>query len=222
LPPTDTAPARASDLYIAVALCIAAGIVDAVGFLHAGVFAANMTGNTVLAAISLAQLDVAASLEKAATIAAFFFGAMLGRLLTNASKGQPWPPLTAEAAVLCAVAFAHLGHEWSVLLLAFAMGLQATAITRFRGAAVSTVVLTSTLARIAEAALDLVAFRHRAREVKPSLHLDLLGATWVSYALGAMLGVVLLNAALMPVLASAMIVATVAWHHAPQAWRTST
>jgi len=41
-----------------------------------------------------------------------------------------------------------------VLILALAMGIQASAITHFSGVAVSTVVVTSTLARAADATLD--------------------------------------------------------------------
>ena len=47
------------DTNTAALLCIAGGIADAIGYVQSGVFAANMTGNTVLTGISLANGDFA-------------------------------------------------------------------------------------------------------------------------------------------------------------------
>lgn len=70
-------------------LCLACGVVDAVGFLRHGIFAANMTGNTVLLGISLAHLKWAAALDRALPLLTFFVGAMLARLLlTRTGKFQ--------------------------------------------------------------------------------------------------------------------------------------
>jgi uncharacterized membrane protein YoaK (UPF0700 family) len=136
-------------------LTIVAGLADAVGYVAmGGVFAANMTGNTVLAGLSLGegQLDLAA--KRLAPLVTFFLGAMLARLLLRLFH-RPAVPLLLEAALLAVVGLLlPFGREPALMLVALAMGLQASAITHFGGTAVSTVVVTSTLARIAEAALD--------------------------------------------------------------------
>lgn len=88
-------------------LTIVAGLADAGGSVAmGGVFAANMTGNTVL------------------------------------------------AGPLAVIGLLPIGGEPALMPVALAMGLQASAITHFGGTAVSTVMATGTLARVAEAALD--------------------------------------------------------------------
>ena len=82
---------------------------------------------------------------------AFFIGAMLARLLLRLWH-RPMIPILLEAAIIGAMSFLPLATESAVLVLAFAMGLQASAITQFGGVSVSTVVVTSTLARTADAA----------------------------------------------------------------------
>ncbi len=200
---------------IAVALCIACGAVDALGFLQAGVFAANMTGNTVLTAISLAELDFVTALDRAMTVLTFFLGAMLGRLFLHTSNSQPWFPLAIEALLICFAAVMDPRHPHTVWVLASAMGIQATAMTKFRGATVSTIVLTSTMARLAESALDFCA-RKVARAKKHGLPTGLLAATWAAYAFGAIVAVVLLRLVGAPLLVSAAIVLIVAWVSAPR------
>lgn len=73
-------------------LCLACGIVDAVGYLLHGIFAANMTGNTVLLGISLAQMQWAGALGRAFPLLIFFVGAMLARLLLVLTAGDPGFP----------------------------------------------------------------------------------------------------------------------------------
>lgn len=169
-----------------------------------------MTGNTVLAAIAMARLDLVGAGTHLVTIGAFFAGAMAGRLLLVAARAQSWVPLAVEAAMLAVVAFVPAPHAAAAMLMAVAMGVQATALTRFGGATVSTVVLTSTLARIAEALLDVVIGR-RAHPVRGRrAPAGLLALTWFCYAAGAALGALLRDRMTYPLLVAAGIVAVVA------------
>ena len=118
-----------------------------------GVFAANMTGNTVLAGIALAEGRYPDAGRHLAPLVAFFIGAMLARLLLRLWH-RPMTPACCRSGDHRRVGFLPLATESAVLVLALAMGLQASAITQFGGVAVSTVVVTSTLARTADAALD--------------------------------------------------------------------
>ena len=206
---TESRRLERQETAIAAALCVVSGSVDALGFLQTGVFAANMTGNTVLAAISLAQLDLMVALDRALTIVAFFAGAMIGRMLLNAAGRRAFVPVVVEALLLTLVAFVDVRQPSAVMLMAVAMGVQATAVTRFRGASVSTVVLTSTLARLAETTLD-TATGHRRRETpRPATPASLLAATWAFYAIGAAAGALLLDWMSYPLLAPAALVLAV-------------
>jgi uncharacterized membrane protein YoaK (UPF0700 family) len=199
-----------ADTSIAALLCLACGIADAIGYLYASVFAANMTGNTVLAGISLAKRDHVGALAAASTFVTFFVGAMAGRRLLRRAR-SPWLPLLAEALVLTAAAVIDPERALAVTLVAFAMGMQATAITSFRGRAVSTVVVTSTLARLAEAASDAIARDRSMAEPNGDGGAMLLAMTWISYACGATLAVFFASLVEKPLLVSATIVLVVSW-----------
>jgi uncharacterized membrane protein YoaK (UPF0700 family) len=183
------------DTLRATILTVIAGIADAVGYITmGGVFAANMTGNTVLAGIAVAQRNHTDAWHHLAPLVAFFLGAMLSRLLLRLSH-RPVAGLLVEAALLTVVGFLPIGPEAAVLILAVAMGVQASAITHFSGNAVSTVVVTSTLARTADTLLD----RLWPGEKKPLpvvANLPLLALTWAGYLAGAVAGTLLL--AVMP------------------------
>lgn len=179
------------DVAAATLLCLTAGIADAVGFLHSGVFAANMTGNTVLVGISLAQGEWAQAVGRAAPIAAFFAGAVIGRLLLRI--GGERSAILVEALVIGACAFIDARSVVSIWLIAAAMGIQATAITKFAGAAVSTVVVTSTLARLAEAKHDYLAGKLGREPAQAGGPAALLAATWLAYGFGAIVAVLLLK-----------------------------
>ena len=182
-----TIPAR--DTLRATILTIIAGIADAVGYITmGGVFAANMTGNTVLAGIAAAQRNYTDAWYHLAPLLAFFVGAMLSRLLLRLWH-RPNACLLVEAALLAVVGFLPLGPESAVLILAMAMGVQASAITHFSGNAVSTVVVTSTLARTADTLLDRL-------WLPAAPNLPLLALTWIGYLAGAVAGALLL--AVMP------------------------
>jgi uncharacterized membrane protein YoaK (UPF0700 family) len=186
-------PAR--DTVRATILTIIAGIADAVGYITmGGVFAANMTGNTVLAGIALAQRHYPDAWDHLAPLLAFFLGAMLSRLLLRLSH-KPSACLLVEAALLAVVGFLPLGPEVAVLILAMAMGVQASAITHFSGNAVSTVVVTSTLARTADAVLDRL-WPGEKKQLPAAPNLPLLALTWIGYLAGAVAGALLL--AVMP------------------------
>lgn len=179
------------DVTAAALLCVTAGIADAVGFLHSGVFAANMTGNTVLVGISLAQHEWSQAVGRAAPIVAFFAGALIGRSLLRI--GGERSAIVVEALVIGACAFVDSRSAVSIWLIAVAMGIQATAITKFAGAAVSTVVVTSTLARLAEAKHDYLVARLSNEPAQARAPVVLLAATWIAYGVGAVIAVLLLR-----------------------------
>ncbi|CAN5919277.1 hypothetical protein BH11PSE3_BH11PSE3_27810 [soil metagenome] len=168
-----------------------------------GVFAANMTGNTVLAGMATAEGQYADAARHLAPLGGFFVGAMVARLLLRLWHRQAIP-LLLEAALIAGVGFLPVGTETAVLILALAMGVQASAVTHFGGTAVSTVVVTSTLARTADATLDRIwpAEKRALPEVNtPSL----LALTWSGYLVGAVAGALLLHVMPWPLLVPAAL-----------------
>ena len=192
-----TIPAR--DTLRATILTIIAGIADAVGYITmGGVFAANMTGNTVLAGIAAAQRNYTDAWRHLAPLLAFFAGAMLSRLLLRLSH-KPTTGLLVEAGLLTIVGFLTLDREVAVMIVALSMGVQASAITHFGGSAVSTVVVTSTLARTADALLDRL-WAGEKKQLPAVTNLPLLGFTWMGYLVGAVAGTLLLGVMPYPLL----------------------
>ena len=167
-------------------LCLAAGHVDATGYLQQRVFAANMTGNTVLAAMSLAHGDWAGALERASTLLAFFAGAGASALLARGRHGRVAARLSLwiEVALLAlACALDPRRPEW-LWLITMAMGIQASVLVRHRQTVVSTVVVTNTIARIAQ----LLGSPAGAAAMGRHPEAGLLGLSWAAYAVGALLG----------------------------------
>jgi uncharacterized membrane protein YoaK (UPF0700 family) len=192
----------------ATLLTIIAGIADAVGYVTlGGVFAANMTGNTVLAGIAGAEGRYVDAAKHLSPLVTFFIGAMLARLLLRLWH-RPMFPILLEAAIIGALALLPLASESAVLVLAFAMGLQASAITQFGGVSVSTVVVTSTLARTADAALDHL-WPAEAGKLPVVATPGLLLMTWTGYLVGAVAGGVLLHAFAWPLLVPAVLLVIV-------------
>jgi uncharacterized membrane protein YoaK (UPF0700 family) len=185
----------------AALLTLVAGMADAVGYISlGGIFAANMTGNTVLAGIALAEGQYTLALKRFMPLIAFFLGALLARLLLRLLR-KPSAPLLLEAALLAVAGFVTLGTETELMVVSLAIGLQASAITQFGGSAVSTVVVTSTLARMADATLDRFA---PAPHPPPSIAgPSLLGLTWLGYLAGAVAGALLLGVLPWPLLVPA-------------------
>jgi len=192
----------------AALLTIVAGMADAVGYISlGGIFAANMTGNTVLAGIAVAEGQYALAGRRFMPLIAFFLGALLARLLLRLLR-KPSAPLLLEAALLALAGFVTLGTEAELMVVSLAIGLQASAITHFGGSAVSTVVVTSTLARMADATLDRLSpapGRHLPSIAKPSL----LALTWLGYLLGALTGALLVAAMPWPLLVPACLLVIV-------------
>ena len=184
----------------AALLCLAAGYVDAYGYVDlGGVFAANMTGNTVLLGISATRSQWAHSLPYALTLAAFFLGAMATAGLKR-FLDRPHAALLAAAVLLVIAGQLGLRGDLALPLLAFAMGLQGAAINRFGGIPLQTVVVTSTLLNLADGCI------HRAWGPPMLLH----ATAWLAYGAGAALAVLLSQRFGIPLVLPATALAVVA------------
>ena len=196
------------DIVAAVLLCCAAGMTDAIGYVRSGIFAANMTGNTVLAALAFAQGEWLRALQRAATVVTFFGGAMFGRFLLNLTGSRPSAPLALEAILIAIAAFIP-NAATEILFVTFAMGIQSTALTRFSGVALSTVVMTSTIGRLAETSADRMIRGFGRVAPRHGLPSRLLLCTWAAYAVGAAIAGVLMRLVQVPLVLPALVIVVV-------------
>lgn len=175
-----------------LSLTLAAGCVDAAGFVAANVFPANMTGNTVVLALAIARFGVDNPGLAAGVLFTFCLGAFAGAWWLRESRerwsGKVRVALFAVGALLLAsgVAIESVAPApYLTLLTAMAMGIQAVAVAQVGVAGVSSVVVTGTLTTV---------IRRWAGSHKPQKresHNWLPAASWVAYFAGALIGGVL-------------------------------
>ena len=170
----------------AVLLCLIVGYIDAIGYIdYDRVFAANMTGNTVLLSISMAGGDWVLALTRALTLGAFLVGALAAEFIKRAGF-RPTLPLLLSGAPLVLVYAVRLDNTEALVALAFGMGLQGGSVARFANINVQTVVITGTMLKLAEAMVQRLGSMGGARPPLPHAP-TLFWLTWASYAAGAAL-----------------------------------
>jgi uncharacterized membrane protein YoaK (UPF0700 family) len=186
----------------AAGLCLVAGFVDAIGYTElGGVFAANMTGNSVLLAIAAVHGEGARTAVYGFTLASFLVGALVAATLRR-TTGKPTVGLGAAVALLVVAAVTSMGHTERLALLALTMGLQGASISRFGAYNLHTVVVTGTIVRLAEYCVDHVLPSQRAPEPgATTLH----ALAWVAYGCGAAIATATQHFTHWPLLVAALI-----------------
>jgi len=222
-------------------LSLAAGCVDAVGYLGLGqVFVANMTGNTVLLGLAIGQVDGRGVLHAGTALAGFVLGVTVGAaIVERGPERAAWTPaitaaLGLECVILVAFAAGWLldGSEPSgvavyplIVLSALAMGVQSAAVRRLQVAGVSTTYITGTLTSLTARTVRWLRSaspehsEERSTLTEPSERgLPLTADVWLAYGVGAVVGgaAELLwqpGALLLPVAAVAAVVVLMAISH---------
>jgi uncharacterized membrane protein YoaK (UPF0700 family) len=183
-------------------LAAVAGYADTVGYLRFGAFAGLMTGNTVLLGIALSSADPQRGLHYGTIILAFFVGVLVARTLLRLH----WVPaavLALSSAVLAICAFWEVST--GALLLAFAMGTQNAAATRFGRVTLNTVFITGNLQKFGEGIVGLLLPGQGRHAEPPPGDVAIFGLVWLSYAVGAALGAAANAVLTRPLLAPAVI-----------------
>jgi uncharacterized membrane protein YoaK (UPF0700 family) len=147
---------------IVLLFTFAAGCVDAIAYLAAHVFTANMTGNAVLMAISVGQGRATAIFYSLVALILFVAGVVLGAILAG-EGGDEAKTLAAvrsevivETAILTVFAVAFLlplpratrTTTLVVISSALAMGLQSAAVKRLRLPGIATTYITGTITNL--------------------------------------------------------------------------
>jgi uncharacterized membrane protein YoaK (UPF0700 family) len=141
---------------LVLGLTLVAGCTDAISYLGLGrVFTANMTGNTVLLGVAVAQRDAGAAGRSAAALGGFVVGATLVGLAPSPKGGlrSVTAPLIGEVALLAALLgwwiVAGSGptgavRDGLIALAGTAMGVQSAAVARLGVPGVATTYITGT------------------------------------------------------------------------------
>jgi uncharacterized membrane protein YoaK (UPF0700 family) len=144
-------------------LTMTTGLIDACSYLGLGhVFTANQTGNSILLALGIVSSDHLPVLAPLVSLGCFLVGAGLGGLATRKAGARNITlvaralainiSLTGTAAIIVAVSHVtpNTVSAYIVIgLLALAMGVRNATIRRIGGTALTTTVLTGTLAALA-------------------------------------------------------------------------
>jgi uncharacterized membrane protein YoaK (UPF0700 family) len=176
-------------------LALAAGITDAIGYLAFGrVFTANMTGNTVVLGVAVAQGSGGEAARSGAALGGFCVGVAAGVFVLPRSRGH-WPRSAARAFALEAAALAGVLGLWAaggladvryelIVLTGVAMGVQSAGARAAPVGGVNTTYVTGTLTNAIARAIGRARRQVEANEPAPALP----GGVWAIYLLGALGG----------------------------------
>jgi uncharacterized membrane protein YoaK (UPF0700 family) len=188
------------DLVLAGLLSSMAGALNAVGFLIAGSFTANMTGNISASADHLANGAILTSLSFMGLVVAFIFGASIAALVIQAGERKHIRSIyalaiAAEALILLllgvalALSSADAHETFLVIVLSFVMGLQNAVTTMISRARVRTTHVSGMATDIGIELAALIGNDQSRHDAVPKLKLHSL--TLASFAAGGVLGALL-------------------------------
>jgi uncharacterized membrane protein YoaK (UPF0700 family) len=176
------------------ALAVTGGLVDAISYLgFARVFTANMTGNTVLLGVAVADHVGTKAARAGTALACFALGVAAGWAVL-ARGPREWPRLASAALWMEAAALAGMLVWWSLAggasarfgligLSAAAMGMQSAAVRASHVSGVNTTYVTGTLTSAVARAVSRVRRDGRDGD-SPALP----GGAWAVYGAGAVVG----------------------------------
>jgi uncharacterized membrane protein YoaK (UPF0700 family) len=160
---------------IVLGLTLVAGCTDAISYLGLGrVFTANMTGNTVLLGLAVAQRDAGAAARSASALGGFVLGAVVVGLTREQRRLSVSGGLVAELGLLAALLtwWSATGstprgatQDGLIALAGTAMGVQSAAVARLAVPGVATTYITGTWTGISAGVADWL--RRRARDPSP-------------------------------------------------------
>src|ERR1700741_118409 len=180
--------------WLSFSLAFVGGFGDAAGFVLAKTFTGHITGNLVLAAVSMTVADWRTTAARLLSVVFFLAGILLSVFFVRLLATRLWPsPLTAAFAAeliliisgsLALMSHATIGIEIFVLCLSLALGLQNGAFRRAGGISVHTTYLTGMITGLMVTEAENF-FSTARTPAAHNLSVGLLYAIWVSFFLGA-------------------------------------
>lgn len=216
----------------------AAGCVDAIVYIIAHVFTANMTGNAVLLGISLGRELSIATIHSLVALVTFTAGVVLGSILVGEQvHGIPWKGVriatvieTIVLALFAMVFFLPLPHtsevslELLISLSGFAMGMQSATVKRLNLPGIATTYITGTMTSLISGLIHHWGGEEEVDEKEDSkVERSLVLQAWVFalYILAAIASAVLYKrwpsgVALLPLIAIIAVTVTIYQEHPPR------
>jgi uncharacterized membrane protein YoaK (UPF0700 family) len=192
---------------LAYLLAPVAGFVDAVGFIMlAGVFVANMSGNTVRFAVDVGHGEWSDAATRGVPIVVFVVGVglaigVVSKVGRRVSPGSLAPLLVSELTLLAALlllgTFAFEGEPTTgtslrfyvlITLAVVAMACQTVTIRRVAGVPVQTAYVTSMLVFLGEEIVEALTGWGTARGAEARRRIRIHGGVWLAYLVGGGLG----------------------------------
>ncbi len=183
---------------IVLGLTLVAGCTDAISYLGLGrVFTANMTGNTVLLGLAVAQRDAGAAARSAAALGGFVLGAVVVGLTPEQRRLSVTGGLVAELGLLAALLawWSATGstprgatQDGLIALAGTAMGVQSAAVARLAVPGVATTYITGTWTGISAGVADWLRRPARDPSAEDRPHRGLQVVVVVVYLGGAIAG----------------------------------
>lgn len=173
----------AGDIGRTVLLCGIGGSADAIAYLRYDTFVGAMTGNTVLLGIDIAQWRLDHAGFHLGIIAVFFAAVIMTRSAVKRDIPTAVPLLVA-ALMLGACGF--IADRWSAAVVAAALGMQNAAVRMIAGVPLNTVFITGNLVQLGSSLPHASDPEHRTAMI-------VLTASWIAYAIGALIGAVALH-----------------------------
>jgi uncharacterized membrane protein YoaK (UPF0700 family) len=229
LPPKHTN----TDAWLSFGLAFVGGYGDAASFVLARTFTGHVTGNFVLAAVTVATGEWRAVLGPLSAIVTFLLGVLLSALIARPLKAWLlWPLLPtvmgieviliAAASLALASAVPH-GVAVFVIFVSLALGLQNGAFRSAGGISVHTTFLTGMITRLISAEADKFTSEVIPQPVRTSdAEIGLLSGIWISFALGAATGAaIVLHFKALGMFGAALVLTILILRNAKQATRLS-
>jgi uncharacterized membrane protein YoaK (UPF0700 family) len=183
----------ARDIARTALLCGIGGSADAIAYLRYETFVGAMTGNTVLLGIDIAQGRLDHAGFHLGIIAVFFAAVIVTRALLKREIPAS-VPLVITAVMLAGSEL--IADRWGVAIVAAALGMQNAAVRTIGGVTINTVFITGNLVQLGSSVPHAAEPQHRRA-------LSVLAASWIAYALGAVIGALTLHFMAHPMLVPA-------------------
>ncbi len=197
-----TAAEHQTETWLCLGLAFVGGYADAASYTLAGTFTGHITGNSVLAAVSLANHDWLLTISRLLAVGVFLLGILLSSVVDRLVKRQPSrSPLTVALFLEATLIFIAAGlsmdfhqapnRELFIIFMCLALGVQNGALRKANGISVHTTYVTGMVTKLLEHEFDqLKSDRGHRRIALPQTPptdptFRLLSTVWFAFVLGA-------------------------------------
>jgi uncharacterized membrane protein YoaK (UPF0700 family) len=190
---------------ISVGLAFVGGYADASSFLLAHTFTGHLTGNCVLAAVSVASKDWHLTFDRILAVVAFLAGVILSLILTRFVPGRLRQYSLARAMLIEVLLFLaasviignRAAAESFIACMCLALGIQNGTLHKTKGISVHSTYMTGMVTTLMQKAFDRYpAKRSSAAETSidsARLTIQIIASMWMAFIFGALSGAVIVS-----------------------------